>query len=104
MVQRSAPQQAVAERYFPVRVRVAVPPGGFGNQFNVMCGWLDEHADKAGYFTGAQAGAWLQDAALFYFIDAKVAAAFVNRFACGLIIGREVPASGAHSIAGEPAP
>ena len=93
MVQRSAPQQFVAERYFPVRVRVAVPPGGFGSQFNIMCAWLDQHAGKAGYFTGAQAGAGLQDAALFYFIDAKVAAAFVDRFACGLVIGHEPPAS-----------
>jgi hypothetical protein len=93
MVQRSAPQQVVAERYFPVRVRVAVPPGGFGNQFNVMCAWLDEHAGKAGYFTGAQAGAGLRDAALFYFVETKMAAAFVDRFACGLIIGREPPAS-----------
>jgi hypothetical protein len=76
-----------------VRVRVAVPPGSFGSQFNVMCGWLDQHAGKVGYFTGAQAGAGLQDAALFYFIDAKVAAAFVDRFACGLVIGHEPPAS-----------
>jgi hypothetical protein len=93
MVQRSAPQQVVAERYFPVRVRVAVPPGGFGNQFNVMCGWLDQHAGKGGYFTGARAGPGLRDAALFYFVDADMAAAFVDRFACGLIIGREPPAS-----------
>jgi hypothetical protein len=93
MVQRSAPQQVVAERYFPVRVRVAVPPGGFGSQFNIMCAWLDQHAGKAGYFTGAQAGAGLQDAALFYFNDARVASAFINRFACALIIGREPPAS-----------
>jgi hypothetical protein len=93
MVQRSAPQQVLAERYFPVRVRVAVPPGGFGSQFNTMCAWLDQHVGKAGYFTGAQAGAGLRDAALFYFIDAKMAAAFVDRFACGLIIGREAPAS-----------
>jgi hypothetical protein len=33
MVQRSAPQQVVAEPYFPVRVRVAVPTGGSGSQF-----------------------------------------------------------------------
>jgi hypothetical protein len=95
MVQRSAPQQAVAERYFPVRVRVAVPPGGFGNQFNVMCAWLDQHAGRGGYFTGAQAAPGLQDAALFYFVEAKMAAAFVDRFACGLIIGRDAPASAA---------
>jgi hypothetical protein len=76
--QRSAPQQAAAERYFPVPVRAAVPPGGFGNQLNEMCAWLAQHAGNGGYFTGAQAGPGLQDAALF---------------ACGLIIGREPPAS-----------
>jgi hypothetical protein len=59
-----------------------------------MCAWLDQHAGKAGYFTGAEAGAGLRDAALFYFIEANVAAAFVDRFACGLI-GREAPASAA---------
>ena len=92
MVQRSAPRQVLAERYFPVRVRVAVPPAGFGSQLNIMCGWLDQHAGKAGYFTGAETGAGLRDAALFYFLDAKVAAAFVDRFACGLIVGREASA------------
>jgi len=35
----------------------------------------------------------LQDAALFSFIDAEKAAAFVDRFACGLIIGRKPLAS-----------
>jgi hypothetical protein len=41
------------------------------------------------------AGRRLQDAALFYFIGAKMAAAFVDidRFACRLIIGRETPAA-----------
>ncbi len=93
MVQRSAPRQVMAERYFPVRVRVAVPPGGFGSQLNIMCGWLDQHAGAAGYFTGAETGAGLGDAALFYFVDARMAAAFVDRFACGLIFGRELPGS-----------
>jgi hypothetical protein len=31
--------------------------------------------------------------ALFYFVDAKMAAAFADRFACGLIIGHDPPAS-----------
>jgi hypothetical protein len=58
-----------------------------------MCAWLDHHSGNGDYFTGAQAGAGLRDAALFYFVDAKMAAAFVDRFACGLIIGRDPPAS-----------
>jgi hypothetical protein len=47
MVQRSASQQILAERCFPVRVRIAVPSGGFGSQFNVMGAWLDQHAGKS---------------------------------------------------------
>lgn len=47
IVRQSAPQQILAERYFPVRVRIAVPPGGFGSQFNVMGAWLDQHAGKS---------------------------------------------------------
>jgi hypothetical protein len=93
MVQKSAPQQALAERYFALRVRVAVSPSGFGNQLNLMCAWLDQHAGKGSYFTSAQAGPGRQDAALFYFVDAEMAAAFVDRFACGLVIGDAPPAS-----------
>ena len=93
MVQRSVPRQVLAERYFPVRVRVAVPPGGFGSQLNLMREWLDYQAGRDGYFTGSETVAGRQDAALFYFVDAKMAAAFVDRFACGLIIGHEASAS-----------
>jgi hypothetical protein len=48
---------------------------------------------KAAISRARKAGLGLQDAALFYFVDADMAAAFVDRFACGLIIGREPPAS-----------
>ena len=57
--------------------------------------WLDYHAGRDAYFTGSETVAGRQDAALFYFVDAKLAAAFVDRFACGLIIGREAPSSAA---------
>jgi len=92
MAQRSPPRQVLAERYFPMRVRVAVPVGGFGSQLNLMREWLDYHAGRDGYFTGSETVAGRQDAALFYFLDAKIATAFVDRFACGLIVGRDAPA------------
>jgi hypothetical protein len=47
MVQRSAPQSYYAERYFPVRVRVAVPPGGFGRQLDEIYAWLDQRSGPA---------------------------------------------------------
>jgi len=93
MVHRSTPQQTLAERYFPVRVRVAVPETGFGAQLNHMQAWLDEHAGMDGYFTGAQTLVGMQDAMLVYFVDAKVAAEFCERFGCRLLVGTEGPRS-----------
>jgi hypothetical protein len=73
-----------AERNFPVRVRIAVPQDGFGRQLAVMHDWLDEVCGEAGW-TSAPAGlaGVLNDAVAFYFDDAALAQAFVNRFCCG---------------------
>ena len=76
--------QREAERQFPVRVRIAVPHGGFGRQLAVMHAWLDEVCGEAGW-TSAPAGlaGVVNDAIAFYFDDAAFAQAFVNRFCCG---------------------
>jgi hypothetical protein len=44
-----------AERRFPVRVRIAVPKGGFGRQFAVMHDWLDAVCGAGGW-SSAPAG------------------------------------------------
>lgn len=93
MVHRSAPQQTLADRYFPVRVRIAVPPLGFGPRLDRMYAWLDEHAGPDAYFVGAQTRVGMADAAVFYFTGATVAAAFVETFGCELVQGHEPPAS-----------
>jgi hypothetical protein len=94
MVRRSTPARITDDRYFPVRVHIAVPPGGFGNQLDVMYGWLNLHAGRGNYAIHSapndlrpEVGA---DAAFFYFIDVRVAAAFVERFSCGLAVTRVV--------------
>ena len=76
--------QRDAERQFPVRVRIAVPQGGFGRQLAVMHAWLDEVCGEAGW-TSAPAGlaGVVNDAVAFYFDDTALAQAFVNRFCCG---------------------
>lgn len=73
-----------AERRFAVRVRIAVPQGGFGRQFTDMHAWLDAACGKAGW-ASAPAGlvGVANDAVAFYFDDAAIAQAFVNRFCCG---------------------
>jgi hypothetical protein len=43
---RSVPARVTDDRYFPVRVRIAVPQGGFGEQLEIMHGWLNMHAGR----------------------------------------------------------
>lgn len=71
MVHRTVARQVLAERYFPVRVRVAVPGGGFEGQLDLMRQWLDFHAGRDRYFTGAETVAGRRDGAQFYFLDAR---------------------------------
>jgi hypothetical protein len=33
----------VAERRFPVRIRIGIPPGGFGQRYAQITAWLDEN-------------------------------------------------------------
>jgi hypothetical protein len=76
--------QREAERRFPMRIRIAVPPEGFGRQLAVMHAWLDETCGPDGW-DSAPAGlsGVANDAIAFYFADAAFAQAFVNRFCCG---------------------
>jgi len=36
----------VAERRFPVRIRIAVPPGGLGQRHPQITAWLDENCGR----------------------------------------------------------
>jgi hypothetical protein len=99
--------QREAEKQFPVRVRLAVPSGGFGRQLSVMHDWLDAVCGPTSW-TSAPAGlvGVVNDAVAFYFDDTALAHAFVNRFCCGyrpVEINRSV--EGAFSLRSEmPAP
>src|SRR5262249_49520274 len=39
----------MAERSFPVRIRIAVPPGGLGRRLTQMTAWLDENCGSNGW-------------------------------------------------------
>jgi hypothetical protein len=39
----------VAERRFPVRIRIAVPPGGLGQRYTQITAWLDENCGADGW-------------------------------------------------------
>ena len=102
MIRASMRAQREAERRYPVRVRIAVPPGGFGRQLEIMHAWLDETCGAEGWTT-APAGITgvVNDAVALYFEDAGFAHAFVARFCCGY---RVETIAGAFTIRSEAQP
>ena len=49
MIRASMRAQREAERRYPVRVRIAVPPEGLGHQLEIMHAWLDETCGAKGW-------------------------------------------------------
>jgi hypothetical protein len=74
----------VAERRFPVRIRIAVPPTGLGQHHTQMTAWLDENCGAEGWaVTPSGTRGVLNDAMSIYFRDATLASAFVARWCIG---------------------
>ena len=70
----------VAERRFPVRIRLGVPPEGFGQRYSELTGWLDANCGAEGWaVTPSGVRGVLTDAISIYFADATLASAFVAR-------------------------
>ncbi len=89
--QLGAPRQSVAfggkqaardaERRFPVRVRVAVPPEGLGSRLDQIIAWLDANCGADGWTsTPSSTRGIVNDAMAVYFLDATIASAFVARW------------------------
>jgi hypothetical protein len=72
-----------AERRFPVRILIGVPPGVFGQRYAQITAWLDENCGAGGWaMTPSGVRGVLNDAVAIYFADATLASAFVARW-CG---------------------
>jgi hypothetical protein len=73
-----------AERRFPVRIRIGVPPSGLGQRYTHITGWLDENCGADSWaMTPSGTHGVLNDALSIYFADATVANAFVARWCVG---------------------
>jgi len=73
-----------AERTFPVRIRIAIPPGGLGRRHAQMTAWLDGNCGGDGWaMTPSGPRGVLNDAISLYFADATLASAFVARWCVG---------------------
>ena len=71
----------MAERSFPVRIRIGVPPGGLGRRHAQITAWLDENCGSDGWaMTPSGMRGVLNDAISLYFADATLASAFVARW------------------------
>jgi hypothetical protein len=58
-----------AERRFPVRIRIGVPSGGFGQRHTHMTAWLDENCGADGWaMTPSGMRGRLNDAVSIYFL------------------------------------
>ena len=78
---------AMAERRFPVRIRIGVPPGGFGQRYAEVTVWLDENCGSDGWtMTPSGVRGVLNDAVSIYFLDATLASAFVARWCARSIV------------------
>jgi len=94
---------AEAERRFPVRIRIGVPPDGLGARLDQIKAWLDENCGADGWaMTPSGMRGVLNDAVSIYFLDATLASAFVARWCAGYQIAS---AEGVFRIrASEPTP
>jgi hypothetical protein len=73
-----------AERRFPVRIRIGVPPEGLGQRHTQITAWLDENWGADGWtMTPSGMRGVLNDAFSIYFGDATLASAFVARWCVG---------------------
>jgi hypothetical protein len=76
-------QQAVrdAERRFPMRIRIVIPPLGLDNRLDQMKAWLDANCGADGWTsTPSNTLGVVNDALAICFADATLASAFVARW------------------------
>ena len=85
-----------AERRFPVRIRIAVPPHGLGAGLDAIKAWLDDNCGAEGWaMTPSGLRGVANDAVAVYFGDAALAGAFVARWCRG---GKADTADGAFQV------
>ena len=74
----------MAERRFPIRIRIRLPPAGLGQRHTQITTWLDENCGSDGWaMTPSGMRGVLDDAISVYFADAMLAGAFVARWYAG---------------------
>ena len=76
-----AAQQVVrdAERRFPVRIKIAVPPEGLGSRLDQIIAWLDANCGADGWIsTPSSTRGVVNDALAIYFADVTIRGPLVS--------------------------
>ena len=69
-----------AERRFPVRIRIAVPPEGLGGRLDQIIAWLDANCGADSWIsTPSSTRGVVNDALAVYFVGVTMASAFVGQ-------------------------
>jgi hypothetical protein len=85
----------MAERRFPVRIRIAVPPDGLGRRLAQIIAWLDENCGADGWaMRPSRMRGVLNDAISICFADATLASGFVARWCVAWARGERPPPPG----------
>jgi hypothetical protein len=70
-----------ADRRFPVRIRIPVPPEGLGSRLDQIFAWLDTNCGSNGWASmPSSTRGVVNDALAVYFADVTTASAFVARW------------------------
>jgi hypothetical protein len=90
-----------AERRFPVRIRIEVPPQGLGARLDELKAWLDDNCGADCWaMTPSGLRGVLNDAVAVYFRDATLAGGFVARWCRGGPVGPSTPSGSGTTPAG----
>jgi hypothetical protein len=85
-----------AERRFPVRIRIGVPPDGLGTRLDRITAWLEENCGADGWaITPSRLPGSVSDAIAVHFGDPALAGAFIARWCRG---GRADTVDGAFQV------
>ena len=79
MVRRSTPQKKKDDDAFPIRVKIVIPPFGFGQTYDEIEFWLRSEIGRGNYARHA-ARSYPKDASAFYFRSIEDARRFLAAF------------------------
>ena len=90
MVRRSPPRKRQDEANFPVKVKITVPEGGFGNQLNDIHAWLSENLPRSDYAYHSDGRNGTGQVTAYYFRETEVAGHFVAALGLKLADGTQI--------------